>query len=96
MPCLSPIIPQPSGLGAVLPAGAGARRQSQLEPPEAAGGPGLHCGGAGRVPAGPGAHRGSPVSQPSRSALGCAFTAALDFRLPTLKAVALESNQKHL
>lgn len=65
--------------------GAGARRQSQLESPEAAGGSRLHCGGAGRVPAGPGAYRGSPVSQLFRSVVGCAVTAALDFRLETLK-----------
>lgn len=69
----------------MFPPGAGARRQSQLESPEAAGGSRLHCGGAGRVLAGPGAHRGSPMSQPFRSVLGCAFSAALDFTLETLK-----------
>lgn len=54
----------------MFPPGAGARRQSQLESPEAAGGSRLHCGRAGRVLAGPGAHRGSPMSQPFRSVLG--------------------------
>lgn len=75
----------------MFPPGAGARRQSQLESLEAAGGSGLHCGGAGGVLAGPGAHRGSPVSEPLRSVLGSAFTVALDFTLGTLKAALYSS-----
>lgn len=76
----SPLTLQPSGFGAVFPQGAGARRKSQLESPPAPGRSWLHCGGARAVPAGPGAHRGSPVPQPFRSVLVCAF-----LQLETLK-----------
>lgn len=69
----------------MFPQSAGARRKSQLESPETTGRSGLHCGGACGVLAGPGAYGGSPVSQPFRSVLVCAFTAAACFTLEALE-----------
>lgn len=69
----------------MFPQSAGARRKSQLESPETTGRSRLHCGGACGVLAGPGAYRGSPVSQPFRSVLVCALTAPVCFTLGTLK-----------